>query len=370
MSVHRKGARWSVRWRDAMGRNRSRSFDRRKDANDWDSHVRRLRQRGELARLDSGTETVSDFVEEWLRTYALVNLAPRTLDVYASMWDIHIEPVFGAVRLRDVNVLMIQRWLAGLERGRVGRPTQQKCLTLLSGVLQRAVEWDKISTNPARVPKLPVVSRERVVQPMPPSVVEAMRTHLAERNRLRDATLLSVLAYVGPRPSEALALRWRDVGERTLTIHATKTSRRFRSARLAVPVRADLMKWRLASDWAENGDLVFPRGDGSTFGDDGLRNWRNRIFKPAAKAAGIDGPARPYDLRHAAASLWLHEGRSVVEVAGWLGHSPTETLKTYSHVVEELSDAPRITAEEAIREARETLAVRSTFPAVEATPVG
>jgi integrase len=32
-----------------------------------------------------------------------------------------------------------------------------------------------------------------------------------------------VLAYVGPRPSEALDLRWEDVGERSLTFHATKT---------------------------------------------------------------------------------------------------------------------------------------------------
>jgi integrase len=45
------------------------------------------------------------------------------------------------------------------------------------------------------------------------------------------------------------------------------------------------------------------------------RNWRKRIYKPTAEAIGIDG-AGPYDLRHAFASLLIHEGRlSVVEIA-------------------------------------------------------
>ncbi len=55
---------------------------------------------------------------------------------------------------------------------------------------------------------------------------------------------------------------------------------------------------------------------------------------------------------HRAVSLWLHEGRSVVEVASWLGHSPAMSLSTYAHVVDELREAPRVEAEEAIRSAR------------------
>jgi hypothetical protein len=29
----------------------------------------------------------------------------------------------------------------------------------------------------------------------------------------------------------------------------------------------------------------------------------------------------PYDLRHSAASLWLHEGTNAVQVASWMGQS-------------------------------------------------
>ncbi|MCE7891595.1 MAG: hypothetical protein DYH12_18170 [Sorangiineae bacterium PRO1] len=61
----------------------------------------------------------------------------------------------------------------------------------------------------------------------------------------------------------------------------------------------------------------------------------------------------PYDLRHAFASLLLHEGHhSVIEIARQLGHSPTMTLNTYGHVMDELDGDAGLSAEEQIRRAR------------------
>jgi integrase len=62
--------------------------------------------------------------------------------------------------------------------------------------------------------------------------------------------------------------------------------------------------------------------------------------------------ARPYDLRHSFASLLLHEGRNVIVVARQLGHDARLTLSTYGHVLDELEDAPRVGAENAIMAAR------------------
>jgi hypothetical protein len=67
---------------------------------------------------------------------------------------------------------------------------------------------------------------------------------------------------------------------------------------------------------------------------------------------------RPYDLRHSFASLLLHEGRSVIYVARQLGRSAALTMRTYGHVIEELDDAPRITAEDAVSNARRGNGVR------------
>jgi integrase len=366
MSVHRRGNGFFVRWRDVTGHNRSRKFDRERDAKDWDAHVRRLRQRGDLAQLDAGTETLAEHVESWWRLYAAQNLAERTRGTHAAQWDKHIEPHLGHIRLRDLDVRIVQSWLADLADAGVGLDTRKRSKAVLSGVIERAVEWGRIPSNPVRVAKLPASRRKREVQPMPPSVVESLRHQLLLRKDplgLRNATLVSAHAYSGPRPSEVLGLHWRDVRENTLLIHASKTSRRLRTVPLLAPLRADLNEWRMASGRPGDDALVFPRSDGKQWTDGDLRNWRNRIFKPAARAIGITGPTRPYDLRHAIASLWLHEGRSIVEVAAWLGNSTAVLSDVYAHVIEELADKPGISAEDAIREARD---VPREFPDAEA----
>jgi hypothetical protein len=66
-------------------------------------------------------------------------------------------------------------------------------------------------------------------------------------------------------------------------------------------------------------------------------------------------------MRHSFASLLLHEGRSVIYVARQLGHGADMTMKVYGHVIEELEDAPRIPAEDAIRAARGNL-VPNQYP--------
>ena len=43
----------------------------------------------------------------------------------------------------------------------------------------------------------------------------------------------------------------------------------------------------------------------------------------------------------------------MIYVARQLGHGAELTMKTYGHVIEELEDAPRISAEDAIAAARE-----------------
>jgi integrase len=221
-------------------------------------------------------------------------------------------------------------------------------------VLARAVEQGLIQGNPAQAVRPPRIEGKARVQAIGPGDIERLRAALSAR----DAALVSaVLAYVGLRPGEALALRWSDIGLATVLVERanddgavkrTKTGRS-RSARLMAPVRADLAAWRLASPTDE---LVFPKPAGGAWRERDWRNWRRTKFQPAARALELD-IRRPYDLRHAAASLWLHEGRSVVEVAAWLGHAPTMTHSTYAHVVEELRVSPRIDAEDAIRAARE-----------------
>lgn len=113
---------------------------------------------------------------------------------------------------------------------------------------------------------------------------------------LRDATVVSVLAYAGLRPQELRGLRWANVRERTLLIGAPKTGRR-RSVRLLEHLAADLQEWRIASRHSQHTHLVFTGEDGGEWTAEGFNKWRGRVFGPTVRAVGLDH-ARPYDLRH------------------------------------------------------------------------
>ena len=173
--------------------------------------------------------------------------------------------------------------------------------------------------------------------------------------------LVSVLAYAGLRPGEALALTWIHIRERTILVEravalgefkTTKTSRA-RTVRMLAPLAADLREWRIGQGMPLDEALVFPGRGGPVWGHDAWHYWRRRVFTPAAKASGVDSPVRPYDLRHSFVSLLLAEGANVVEIARQAGHSPTMTLSTYAHLFDEAASAERVSAEDEIRRARQ-----------------
>jgi integrase len=71
----------------------------------------------------------------------------------------------------------------------------------------------------------------RRIEPPSPLAVERMRARLRATGRLRDATLVCVLAYAGLRPGEALALEWQHIGERTILIEGVVALGNVRDAR-------------------------------------------------------------------------------------------------------------------------------------------
>ena len=201
--------------------------------------------------------------------------------------------------------------------------------------------------------------RNRLWAPGAAGVPTCVRPPGTPYTRHRDATLISVLAYSGVRPQEALALCWGGVRERTLLIEraisagrvAPTKTRKARTVRLLEPLAADLREFRMAAGRPAADQLIFPGHDGSHWTKTTWDNWRERTFARLLASVGLAG-AVPYDLRHSFASLLLHEGRSVHHVARQLGHSPRLTLETYGHVIDELDHAPRLPAVDAIMQAR------------------
>jgi integrase len=350
--------RWRVRWRQG-GCYRARTFDRKGDAVNFAAEIRRRHQLGTLAALDAGQITLAEYVAgPWAKAYT-AHFSEKTRIHYAQTYDKHVLPELGPLPLRNITPEVISRWQAERLGAGGGPVAVRQALILLGSILQRAFEAGDLQNNPARAVRKVPLPRKAEIRPMAPVVVERMR----DASSPRDATLISVLAYSGLRPGEALALQWQDVRDQTLLVERaislgkekdTKTAAH-RTVRLLAPLAADLREWRLRSGRPPERDLVFPSKNGVPWTLSAYQSWRRRAFRRALDAAGVD-KGRPYDLRHSFASLLLHEGRSVIYVARQLGHDARLTLGTYGHVIDELDGMPHIDAETAIAAARDTLA--------------
>lgn len=188
---------------------------------------------------------------------------------------------------------------------------------------------------------------------VPVQAVEDMRHWMLEQGRERDAILVELLAYAGLRPeSEAVTLPWRGVRDASILVQATKTSRE-RTLPMLAPLRESLHVWRLRCARPPAGALVVPPRTGDApWTRDEWRYWRRHRFAPAARAVGLPDEVRPRDLRGSLASLLIHEGRSIVEVGVWMGHSPEVCLRDYAQILSDVEPGHRMPAEQAIREAR------------------
>lgn len=382
---------YRVRWKDPVtGKRLVETLDTREEALDFQAHLRLAKRRGVLQELDQGRELLSDFAAEWWTRFAKHNLDRSTRQAYASVWNRHLLPRLGHLQLRQITPSVVDQLKTDLQEDGVGAPTIRKAMSLLQAMLRQAVAWDRLRVNPVKQIRKPKAPRKRAVVPLSPDQVEALR---AQMPTLADQVLVSLLAYAGPRPEDALALEVRHVGKATLLIEqknvdgelvaGQKTDRPPRSVDLLGPLRHDLAEYLLALGRRTPKVLLFSRPDGTPWRDHDYRNWRRRVFQPAAGAVGlgelkqtvrivvVDGKRRrrvtteyagirPYDLRHSFASLLILEGRlSLAEIADQLGNSVATLSEVYAHVIADMKGQPRTSADAAIMRARRKLARRA-----------
>lgn len=345
--------KWRVRYRDERGANRSKRVRTKRQAESLDAKIKEAKALGSLGIIQRGTETLRRFYEErWVPQYAVPQLADSTRKRVQSNWQAWLEPELGHLPLRRLGPEDVDRTRAAMAAKGLSSAYQRTVLQALGEILQRAVVWGELQTNPVKDVRLPGRKRQRTVTPLAPASVEALRSELDPRG----ATIVSLIAYAGIRPVELRKLEWSDVNmplfhRAYIPAEIAKNHVR-RSVDLWRPLRTDLMQWHM--DQGRPSGLVFPNAAGAPMSQSSWNQWSHRTFKPAAQAAGIT--CVPYDLRHSYISLLIQAGYQILEVARLAGHRPEETLRTYAHLFDEFDPTERINPEELIHEVRNHLA--------------
>ncbi len=249
-------------------------------------------------------------------------------------------PALGGTLVHEITPAEVARFRAGIEGDGARAPTVLRVLAVLGSVLSEAVHQGHVAASPTRTVSRPRQRRGRAVRPPTPERVEIIRAGLASDV---EKALITLLAYVGLRPQEALAEVWSDLTGGKLVVDAPKTGRT-RVVPLLPIVRKELVELRMRSGRPGPAAPIIATDTGVPWSDSRFRSFRRHRWSKVASGM------RPYDLRDAYVSLMIQAGHTVVEVAKWAGHSPQVCLGTYAHLFDTMTE--RIDPEQAIRAAR------------------
>jgi integrase len=278
------------------------------------------------------------FVEQQWKVLVLPTFKRTTQHGYQAVLRVHVLPTWQDAPLRDIDRLAIQQWVADRLRRGIGWQSVRNAWVLLSSILETAVEFGYLQSNPARGVKFP----QKALKKKPAMIAGGDFAKLLEQLNETHRTMVSLIAATGLRIGELLALRWSslDLEDGALTVResvfegkfqAPKTQRALRTIPLGPYAVKALKEHRDRLSRNGDDDLVFGNRKGDPLRESKLLT---KVLQPAAKIAGL-GRVTWHQFRHIHSSL-LNDLNVPVKIAQeQLGHaSIATTLNIYTHAVD------------------------------------
>lgn len=334
----RDGRGWEARYRGPDGKERSRTFPTKREAQQFLARTETDKQRGEWLDPSLGRITFGRWAGDWQAT--TVDLRPATRELYAYLLRRYLLPAFEDVALTRITPLDVRAWLADLNASDLSPSTVRKAFNLLNRILGAAVESGLIGRSPCTSIRPPAEPTHEMRFLSGAEVIE-----LADAIGVHYRGLVLTAAFTGLRwgelaglkrervdllrPSVTVIEQLNEVNGR-LGFGPPKTA----AGRRAVTVPAFLVgvleeQLSLRCEPGRQG-LVFPAAEG---GPMRRSNFRRRVWLPATRAVDLEG-VRFHDLRHTAVALAIAAGAHPRALMERLGHSSiTVTLGRYGHLL-------------------------------------
>jgi len=334
---------YRVRWW-ADDKQRSKSFKRQEDARRFKAVLEGDMVNGSFIDPKHGQVTLSAFIREHSEAL-LIDVRPSTRNRIAGIYRTHVVPEFGHLPLNAITTAAVAKWVTHM-RTSLGASSVRKNVFALRRVLDLAVNYGLIRSNPAVTVKLPAEPKHEQK-----FLTHSQAWNLAEAIHPRFRAMVLLAVFGGMRFGELCALRrMHIIPERnqvavrqTLVEISGRIS--FGEPKTKSSVRVVTVPRSIMDELVKHMDEFVGTGADSLLftGQKGVpiqKHWFSRHYwKPATDAAGVEG-LRFHDLRHTFVALWVSVGRNPKEVSKAAGHSSVAfTLDRYGHLYESDSES-------------------------------
>lgn len=353
-----KHVAYQVRYIGLDGKRKSFQKPTLREANQEIERVRdELKHAKSLGVVGSPDMTLGEAGDNWIKAAEIGrNDRPpceaATLEQYETHLRLHIKPLWGQLKLRDLNLIKAREMRTELLTSGRSRSTCIKVWMSVKGIVSEAELQGHIIGNPTRPVR---ISKERakeakVVIPTPEEMKAILQAadNFARSNhdQVREGwrrwrPFIYTFALTGLRPSELRGLPWINTkateikvdqrADRYGTIGAPKSAAGFRTIAITDDLAKILEEWKTHCPKGDH-DLVFPNMSGKV---ENLPNITNRCWDKLQKAAFGELRYNLYCVRHFRASVIIAAGWTPKEVQVEMGHSSIQvTFDTYGHLFE------------------------------------
>ena len=348
-SIYMDGGLWTavVELPPIEGKRRRKKI-RSKDKNELIRKMTEIRmQLRDHGDLPSESQTVEQWSKYWLENIVVKEVRPNTMSNYRTVFEKHVNPVIGKVRLDKLTAAHIRRVTDRLEE-KHSSTYALNAHRVMSTCFTTAEREGRLSRNPAKLTKAPRKARAQLEVLTTDEAASLIRKF----GESPEAFLWAAFILTGARRGELLGLEWDRVGEdielswqlqrfplgelkvpndyeyRHLTgglyLTRPKSSAGWRIIPLVDPLKSILERWRELSPPNEYG-LVFASHNGTPLGPDNVsRDWAKLL-----KELGIGKTVRLHDLRHTTVDLLYEAGVPESVIMEIVGHSTRTVTRGY-----------------------------------------
>ena len=327
------GVTYKVKWRDAYGQQRSKTFKKLSDAKKFNTRIRADKDKG-LAGPAGLNMDFSELVDQWLAavSHHSASTAMRRDGVLRN----HLLPRFGPLKLPRITPLEIDKASAQWTQDGLSLFSIRTHLQILGQIMSYAVRMDLVAKNPvqnATRRPLPTPEVRALTQDEVRALCDAIDPHYNLFVRTAVAT--------GFRFSELVNLTATDLADSSLRVREGKTD----NAKRSVPIYPELFA-ELKASLPELHPQDLPLFRTTTGERIHQSNFRNRVFDPAVRKSGLEGVTF-HDLRSTRATMLVHAATDPKTTMQLMGHARIET--TLVHYVNS-SPSAALKAAEVARE--------------------
>ncbi|HEY1320712.1 MAG TPA: site-specific integrase [Streptosporangiaceae bacterium] len=350
---HGTGRWWRARYLNPDGAERSRSFERKLDAERFLAEIEHSKLAGTYRDPDAGRVSLRKYAAGWVQGYP--EDSSRGEQIRRQL-RLHIEPGLGGVTLGELErrPSMVQQFINRLPMSAAG--ASQVVITL-TAILNAAADDGLITRNPLKAKSVKAPRQpKRKITPWTAEQIEALRAGLPARWR----PMVDCGAGLGLRQGEIFGLAVDAVGFLQRRVHVARQVKRVNnrlwfslpkggrerdvplpqavSRALAAHIEAH-PPVEVTLPWNEPGSrrhgqpvtavLLFTRQGGALQ----YSTFNTTAWRPARLAAGPPEGGM-HQLRHYYASVLLAGGVDIKALSEYLGHhDPAITLRIYAHLM-------------------------------------